>query len=430
MSEPIYNIVDGIKIYDGTTADSREEYTNRINYLKHEIKDHEPLFTPIQPSTLTAQGCMSNIGFEEKHLIEMLSPPVKHILKIGCNYGELFHSDYVPPEPKKTSGRGRKPKPKKKTKRKIQGNGRYFSSQVTFMIEHPDTLYQYKIKMFRNGVFQVPGIRNPDMQDLVKPIEILRKYLAYNFGEDVQVLNFMAVMRNYKSKLINENLHVHLERLEDLIFKDKLNPKYEQFLDYMLRSVHSSYSEKIKEMVGTFNPLNIAEMTYNTDRCFCLIIKFYRPSILDPKKKTTVKLLKKGKINFDGGNSEQEVEELYYWLQYIYHLYKDQILFDIKNITKESDSDTSDCSYVSIYDDDEDYADDDEYTEELDEDSETINEERKEFADAVTHHNYMRQLLQPRPKSSSKYINQGDLIMKALRKPVIHKLNEPDLVHK
>ena len=41
----------------------------------------------------------------------------------------------------------------------------------------------------------------------------------------------------------------------------------------------------------------------------------------DPIKKTTVKLLKKGKINFDGANSEYEVQELYYWLEYIYTKY-------------------------------------------------------------------------------------------------------------
>jgi hypothetical protein len=116
----------------------------------------------------------------------------------------------------------------------------------------------------------------------------------------------------------------------------------------------SSGKEICQQFLRNYNPLNIAEMVYNTDRCFCLIIKFYRPSLFDQTKKTTVKLLKKGKINFDGGNSQQEVEELYYWLNYIYLKYKDQILFDVREIKNEYNSDTSsdESSAESIYDDD------------------------------------------------------------------------------
>lgn len=350
MNEPLFEVVDGIKIYDGTTQLSRLTYTKKINYLKSLLKSNEQLFTNLQPSTLTAQGAMTNVTFYEKDIIDMLSDLPPNILMVGCNFGEKFNPEYKAPVPKKTSGRGRKPKEKVKSKRKVQGNGKYFSSQITSLISHPDTQDQYKIKLFRNGVFQVPGIRNPSMHDLVKPIDILREYLAYNFAENVQVVNFRAVMRNYKSRLINQHYHVNLEKLEEIILREKINPSYEKYLNNMLFGFSEKHKEKIKDLLGNYNPMNIAEMTYNTDRCFCLIIKFYRPSVLDPSKKITVKLLKKGKINFDGGNSQQEVEELYYWLQYIYSKHKDQILFDIRNIKNEYDSDTSDCDEQSIYD--------------------------------------------------------------------------------
>jgi hypothetical protein len=355
--EPIYTVVDGIKIYDGTTPFSRKVYARKIEDLKtlKNTVSKEHIFSKLQPSTLTAQGCLTNVSFEEKNIIDMLSAlkAEDHILMIGCNYGEIFNPRYKKPEVKKNSGRGRKPKPKIKTKRKMQGNGKYFSSQITFLIEHPDSLGQYKIKLFRNGVFQVPGIRNPDMKDLVKPIKILRAYLQYNFGEDVQVDNFTAVMRNYKSRLINQHYHVHLERLEELISSEKKAENYEKYIKYLYSGLSTQYQEQIRTMLGRFNPLNIAEMTYNTDRCFCLIIKFYRPSSADKSKKTTVKLLKKGKINFDGGNSQQEVEELYFWLEYIYNKYKSEILFDIRHIKNEYNSDTSDCDAISIYSDSE-----------------------------------------------------------------------------
>ncbi len=326
---PICETIEDIKIYDGTTIRSRAEYDRKKQHIESQIAGNENLFGPLEASTLTAQGYMTNITFNESLIIDTLSKPTGAILKIGCNYGELYNDEYKEPGQKPTSGRGRKPKIKTKTRRKLQGNGKYFSSQITFLIRHPDSDARYKIKLFRNGVFQVPGIKNPNMHDLVKPIIILRDYLIYNFKEDVQVANFMAVMRNYKTRLVNQNYHVSLGRLEEIILNYK-----KEIIDQQL------------------NPMRIAEMTYNIDRCCCLIIKFYRPSIIDPSKKTTVKLLKTGKINFDGGNSQQEIEELYLWLRYIYTNHRDAILFDINNIKNEEDSDTSDCEEKSIYDDD------------------------------------------------------------------------------
>ena len=117
----------------------------------------------------------------------------------------------------------------------------------------------------------------------------------------------------------------------------------------MIDFMDDSHKSKINELTENYNPMNIAEITSNTDRCFCLIIKFYRPSFNDMTKKTTVKLLKKGKINFDGGNSEQEVEELYYWLENLYIENKAEIMFDINLIQNVSQSDDDDVK--SIYDD-------------------------------------------------------------------------------
>ena len=327
---------------------------------------------------------------------------------IGCNYGEIYNESYTIPVIQRTSGRGRKPKPKVKSRRKVQGNGKYFSSQITFLIAHPDILIdtskpdvlsnhaQYKIKLFRNGVFQVPGIRNPSMLDLVKPIKILKDYLSYNFAEDVQVMKFTAVMRNYKSCLLNKYYHVNLEKLEEIILREKNDPKYKLFVDFMLSPLDEKMKSTVKQMIGNFNPMKIAEMTYNTDRCFCLIIKFYRPSLFDPNKKTTVKLLKKGKINFDGGNSQQEIEELYAWLEYIYTKYKDQILFDIRNIVNKEDTDTSSCNEKSIYDETSESSSDEESNDEVDNDK------------------------------SDNYRDPGGIIMEALRQPI----NKPIIARK
>lgn len=352
---PIYKIVDGIKIYDNTTPRSRELYEQRNNYFKSKLKGKEVLFTKLIPSTITAQGLMTNVYFNEGKIIKYLSDPEEYMISYGCNYGEKFNPIYKKIEEKKISGRGRKPKAKTQSKRKTQGNGKYFSSQISFNIDHPKSNIEYKIKLFRNGRFQVPGVRDPKMLDLVQPTIILRDYLKYNFAEDVQVKDFVAVMRNYKAKLVNPYYHVDLEKLEEIILFEKNPSRYQVFIDFMLSNFSDARKNNHKKLLRNYNPLNIAEMVYNTDRCFCLIIKFYRPSLFDKTKKTTVKLLKKGKINFDGGNSQQEVEELYYWLNYIYLKYKDQILFDIRKIKNEYDSDTPDdldSDALSIYDDD------------------------------------------------------------------------------
>jgi hypothetical protein len=409
-NEPIYIVEEGIKIYDGTTSGSRIEYKNKIEYLNNITNSTECLFSDLQPSTLTAQGIMSNIGFDEKLVIDSLSKPTGHMLMIGCNYGEKFNDRYLHPSAARTSGRGRKPKPKVKSRRKVQGNGKYFSSQITFLIEHPDLLdptkedtpanhAHYKIKLFRNGVFQVPGIRDPSMLDLVKPIRILREYLEYNFAEDVQVMKFTAVMRNYKACLLNKYYHVNLEKLEEIILREKTNSLYQLYVDYMLLGMVDTARDNVKLMLSNFNPMNIAEMTYNTDRCFCLIIKFYRPSLFDPNKKTTVKLLKKGKINFDGGNSEQEIKELYAWIEYIYTKHHKQILFDIRDIVNTNDDSSSECDEPSIYD-----------AEPDDEDGDGDSCDKSSCnASSNTSANYEEN------KESQR--DPGDIIMKALRQP-------------
>lgn len=352
MADQLYVIKDGIKIFDGINQDVKTTYERKISAMSSWVK--EKLLTPLQPSTLTAQGIMSGVHFDERNLIEILPNPTGAILMIGCNYGELFNPEYKPVVKTKVSGRGRKPKPKKESKRKTQGNGKYFSSQITFLIRHPELNTDYKIKLFRNGVFQVPGVHNPTMLDLVLPVKILREYLTGVFTTEIQIMNFTAVMRNYKSKLLDDNLHVCLERLEEIIVKEKSPANYKHTIDYMSSPLLDRHRDAVRAMMKFYNPLNIAEMTYNTDRCSSLIIKFYRPSIADNGKKTTVKLLKKGKINFDGGNSQQEVDELYHWLEYIYTKYAAEILFDIHTITNSYASDTSSGTGESIYDSDSD----------------------------------------------------------------------------
>jgi len=358
MSEECFVEIDNIRIYDGTTIDSRKYYDSRINYYKKlihiersRLSYYEQIFTSLEPSTLTAQGTMTNIAFHEETLFPTLIPPSEDsgILKIGCNFGELYNAIYTIPVKKVNTGRGRKPKAKPPSKRKKQGTGNYFASQITFVTEGLEDS-KYQIKLFRTGEFQVPGVKRPDCTDLIKPIKSLKTYLETQFQRSIEVTNFFAVMRNYKCRLVDENSLVNLEKLEKIIEIEKHN-SYDVLFNSLLQHYTDKQTKTIKDMITNYNPMGIAEVTYNTDRCLCLIIKFYRPNKKNPTKKTTVKLLKKGKINFDGGNSEQEIEDLYYWFMYLYIKYHKEIIVNPQRIDEMS---LSDCSIESIYDEESD----------------------------------------------------------------------------
>jgi hypothetical protein len=339
MNEVEFNMVNGIKIYSGSTAVTRRRNKRNIAYFTKLNENSPKIFSIPEPSTITTQGFMSNISFNEQDIFEMLEEPTGQIMIIGCNYGEKFNINYVPPEIVVKSGRGRKAKPKIKNKRKVNGNGKYLNSQITFVISHPTTGINYKIKLFRNGVFQVPGVKKPSMHDLLEPVEILRKYLAQNFMTDVKIIHFNAVMRNYKVKLLNADMRVDLVYLEYIINFYKNYKIFKPFIERELLGLRPVQANKAIKFVGKSNVLNIAEINYNTDKYFCLNLKFYRTMPNDQNNKTTVKLLKKGKINFDGGNSELEMLELYYWLTYLYTKYENEILVDSTQITNEYNSD-------------------------------------------------------------------------------------------
>lgn len=309
------------------------------------------LFNTLQPSTLTVCGQIGPISFDEEQLVDMLSQPTGNILMIGCNYGELFNPEYKSQSGTKRAGRGRKPKEKEKSMRKSQGTGKYFSSQMTFHIRNTVNNCVYKIKLFRTGTFQVPGIKNPDVSDLHEPINTLVSYLRYELGDDqIQVQSFRVSMRNYKTSLVDVNTHVDLRALEKIFRDEKTRIDYTKIFAWLLTNYSNSAREYMWGRIKNMHPIGFAELGYNPDRCFPLMLKFRRPILEDKEKKATVKLLKRGKINFDGANSQDEVELLYLYLQHIYHTHCTQVLVNIADVA--SDGEASDCSVESIYDSD------------------------------------------------------------------------------
>lgn len=355
----LFDISDGIKIYTGTTTYSRIRYTNIIE--KYDVQKTDDIFTTLEPSTLTAKGQFTDILFNEEELIKKLTvPDGGYIIQIGCNFGELSNKNpnYTPPPVKKRiSNRGRKPKAKPKSNRKLQGTGKYFSSQITFFIYCPIAKKIYKIKLFRNGGFQVPGVNKPNMHDLINPIKILNNYLCQEFNNTtIKCKYFISVMRNYICKLKNPNLLIKLNVLENILEEYKLNTDINIYINILnilvnKQNMTESYISSITEYIGHKHTVQgMAEIQHNCERYFGLIIKFYRPVPWKMTKRTTIKVLRSGKINIDGGNSIEECYSLYHWLASLLYEHKESVLYDVTNEIVDSDE-YSVGSGCSIYDD-------------------------------------------------------------------------------
>lgn len=343
-----YCTEQGIKFYTGDSARTKRKYLRNIELMKRLISSLEPnavenfitsnevkLFNELIPSTLTAQGMLTNVAFNEKDIIDDLPDPTGNIMLIGCNFGIKQRADFVKPEIVAKSGRGRKPKVKPESTRKRQGTGKFFSSQITFQIQHESTSSIYKIKLFRNGKSQIPGVKDPNMHDIIEPLRTMKEYIAANISPDVEISHFCADMRNYKCRIVNEDTYVDLDVLETVLSEEKHPKKIQSYLNYLLEMMPEEFRADCKSHIGKTNIMNIAEISYNNDKCFNLSVKFYRPVLCNRQKKTTVNLLKKGKINFGGGNSELEVMDIYYWLEYLYLRNAAKILVNITKIRNE-----------------------------------------------------------------------------------------------
>jgi hypothetical protein len=255
----------------------------------------------------------------------------------------------------------------KYSRRKILGCGKYFSSQITFEIFGSSSQKIYKIKIFRNGNFQAPGIKNKEMLDIIDPLISLINYLKEQFETDINIAYIISVMRNYLSNVITKpfisklkdhngkdkiiGTHIFLDRL-DIKCRQEKNSNYitpnEALQIYNILS--KIFNNKIACIIYdfcNFTTIKIAGITNNSEKSGGLLLKFDRPIPEKPNKKMTVKITSTGKINFDGCNSEIEVQELYYWLHNIFRRHYNEIIFNPENINYYI---SDDDEYDSLYD--------------------------------------------------------------------------------
>lgn len=221
------------------------------------------LLEPLNTSTITVGGKFSNIKLHERDDIHMFVPEGS-IVMTGSNYLEQLKPGFTMPAKKvKTTNRGRKRKEKPQKKR-IQGSGKYFNSQITCVVQSDvDKAKFYKFKIFRTGVFQVPGCRTTDLQDLQQPLRDLQEYFCTIYKrDDIAIVEKCVQMRNCKTRLYEHNLCINtvsLGRIIESEMKDrqkvvsalkdaygKIELAHKESLKKTLLAIKRDYTSKVK----------------------------------------------------------------------------------------------------------------------------------------------------------------------------------------
>lgn len=287
-------------------------------------------FTDLILSTITVEAKISNISFKEKDLINKLSLDQKtsDIIKIGCNYEEYISDKYLElTKPVKKSNRGRKKKIKPVSNRKIQGNGKYFNSQITFTIlDHIDKSKFYHLKLFTNGTIQIPYVCNENIE-IIKPIielviDLIKDIndIKVDITKDIDIIYIKSIMRNYKFNISEEEYYIDLNKFQNILTEFK----YYQIND------NDDFIHNKNYDLDLLKSLELNMIKCNFERYTGIILKFKTPIDDNKNKLTTVKIFSSGKMNIDGSNNLEESTNIKKIIGNLIINNKDEILY-IKN---------------------------------------------------------------------------------------------------
>ncbi len=273
------------------------------------------------------------------------------ILCIGCNYGEFMSTEYIKmTTPIKKSNRGRKKKTKKRSTRKKIGNGNYFNSQITITVKDPEKLdtidkyvleenvvdteiftklksCMYHIKIYTNGKFQVPFVRDEDINTVlptvIKTIDIVSKYENVKIDEnlDCGVEYIKSIMKNYRFNVINDKTLIDIKKLRKVISLFK--SYYESNKSLSFNSTEMIDNNIYIDKQDTDNLINYFEnnwdilsknkitlIKYNNDNYTGFVVKFLTPIENKADKETTAAIFDSNKINLYGCNNREESQIL------------------------------------------------------------------------------------------------------------------------
>lgn len=230
-------------------------------------KQNKLLLSPLDTSTITVQGSITDLGYHEEEISQMLVCEYP-IIKIKSNFCHYQLEGYQDTPKIKKSNRGRKKKIKPKSLRAIIGNGSSFNSQTTFSVlgevirqtpfdpdkhsliaekiiidnqEYEKFNKIYKIKIFRNGRFTVPGVLLEDLSDVKNPLENLTKYFSDLFINQAEVKELFSVMRNYKCHLLSSKIDIkQLHTYCVSHFQQLLNTKFSDIEEFIINPIFTN----------------------------------------------------------------------------------------------------------------------------------------------------------------------------------------------
>jgi hypothetical protein len=320
ISEPVKHIETKVTVSDFdiecNTLDNKikEAFERDIDFPEND------LFTAPTPTTFTMEGFLTNIKFNEEQFIVLLEPD-EYVVMLNCNFGKKIHHSYTEPIVVKKNNRGRKKKITTQKPRKIQGSGKCFNSQVTFVvragyIEEGKIDPVYKFKVFRNGRIQLPGVRPVLINDIIDKITHVINMLndklhpgIIDIFSKTSVININPVMKNYKFRIkIEDGKSIDLTEL-----KKKL----------ILRRVAESPDAPLSP------PINDVKYTREDTKLSAL---FDTPIHKKPKKMTRLNVFMRGKVNILGAYHSHTAYDICNYLHYIFVTYPELI---VDNYTHE-----------------------------------------------------------------------------------------------
>ena len=312
--------------------------------------EEKHMLSELLHSVSAIQGKFKNLFLDES-LVDFYLPR-GNIVCIESNFGRNVDPNYncvkvVSKRVKRT---------RRVYKRRERCKGSQFNSQIQFHVRsHFDKTKYYKIKIFRKETFSVPGVLKYDMSDVMPSLNDLCEYhKVENMQEDdkddtIEIFDIFPILINFKCRIINEDLSIELKKIIYQLNLYKKNPEEREYIIKILKK-SKKFSPKMIKTISKYipiNKLNMAELKYEPERFPSgITVKFCRPSVRinkpkDLKAKSTIKIFKSGKINFDAFKCIEETRDLWTWLDYFIRKYYDEIIYDINKSSDESDESSS-----------------------------------------------------------------------------------------
>lgn len=193
------------------------------------------IFGNIQSTMITIAGRVRNFKYHEALLTRILNPS-GDIICIKSNFGCKPPEYDEPKEEAKVTTRGRKKKEKNKKPRAIQGSGKCFNSQTTFITKSMHLGKKYQFKIFRNGKIQLPGAKPglyADIYDkLTGIIDMLNAKLKKPNEPQIELVRFAPSMKNYRFDLLKGNTQlIDLYELSNILNEEWLDDRVIKWAD-------------------------------------------------------------------------------------------------------------------------------------------------------------------------------------------------------